>query len=97
MGIYIKGMEMPTKENAVILISPSGDVWMIGNMPNEDTHLVKAKAAPVPPHGQLIDADASEHDGWTASRIYQVSPTESVYETKHMNEFPAIIEADGEK
>ncbi len=58
MGVYIEGMEMPTKENAVILITPSGDVWMIGDMPNEDTHLVKAKAVPVPPHGRLIDADA---------------------------------------
>ena len=58
MSILIKGMEMPTKENAVVLITPSGDIWMIGNMPNEDTHLVKAKAVPVPPHGRGIDADA---------------------------------------
>lgn len=55
MGIYITGMEMPTKENAVILITPSGGVWMIGDMPNEDTHLIKAKAVPVPPHGSLIE------------------------------------------
>lgn len=58
MGVYIEGMKMPTKENAVILITPSGDVWKIGEMPNEDTHLVKAKAIPVPPHGRLIDQDA---------------------------------------
>ena len=58
MSVLIKGMKMPTKENAVILITPSGDVWMIGDMPNEDTHLVKAKAVPVPPHGRGIDADA---------------------------------------
>lgn len=63
MSILIKGMEMPTKENAVILITPSGDVWMIGDMPNEDTHLVKAKAVPVPPHGRCIDADALEKEG----------------------------------
>ena len=55
MGVYINGMEMPTKENAVILITPSGDVWMIGDMPNEDTHLVKAKAVTVLPHGDLVD------------------------------------------
>lgn len=57
MSLLIKGMEMPTKENVVILISPNGDVWMIGNMPNEDTHLVKAKAVPVQPHGRLGDLD----------------------------------------
>ena len=55
MGIYITGMEMPTKKNAVVLITPSGDVWMIGDMPNEDTHLIKAKAVPVLPHGSLIE------------------------------------------
>lgn len=57
-GVYIKGMEMPTSENVVILINPSGGVWMIGDMPNEDTYLVKAKAIPVPDNGRLIDADA---------------------------------------
>ena len=62
MGVYINGMEMPTKENAVILITPSGDVWMIGDMPNEDTHLVKAKAVTVLPHGRLGDLDALVHD-----------------------------------
>lgn len=60
MGIFITGVEMPTKENAVFLITPSGDVWMIGDMPNEDTHLVKAKAVPVPLHGRLIDESAIE-------------------------------------
>lgn len=58
VGVYIENMEMPTKENAVILITPSGDVWMIGDMPNEDTHLIKTKAIPVPePHGDLIDTE----------------------------------------
>lgn len=55
MSVYIKGMEMPTSENVVILINPSGGVWMIGDMPNEDTYLVKAKAISVPDHGDLID------------------------------------------
>ena len=34
---------------------------MIGDMPNEDTHLVKAKAVPVPPHGRLKDVDALDY------------------------------------
>lgn len=57
MSILIKGMETPTKENVVILINPQGGVWMIGDMPNEDTHLVEAKAVSVPPHGRLGDLD----------------------------------------
>ena len=98
MSILIKGMEMPTKENAVILITPSGDVWMIGNMPNEDTHLVKAQAVPVPLHGRLIDADALKdkeynsgmwangHDGFRQ----MVIDVEDIYDA------PTIIEAEEE-
>lgn len=60
MSILIEGMEMPTKENAVILMTPSGDVWMIGDMPNEDTHLIKAKAISVSSHDRLINSDTVE-------------------------------------
>ena len=62
MSIYIHGMDMPTKENTVILISPNGDVWTIGDMPNEDTYLLKAKAVFVSSHGDLIDRDALVRD-----------------------------------
>ena len=85
MSILIKGMEIPTKENAVILITPSGDVWMIGNMPNENTHLVKAQAVLVPPHGDLIDRDALIND-------YQ--RTWTTYDLQRIANAPAIIEAE---
>ena len=93
MGIYITGMEMPTKENAVILITPSGDVWIIGDMPNEDTHLIKAKAVPVPPHGSLIEM----HDIFklisTFPEVDQFLPVEFM---KALYNLPTIIPASEE-
>ena len=51
MGVYISGMEMPTKKNgAVLIIYPDG----ICAFENGDEY----KAGPVPPHGRLIDGDA---------------------------------------
>ena len=62
MGIYIKGMEMPT--DGFITITVTSDGRVLGNskkisgvfkyLDNEDI----AIAVSVPPHGRLIDADA---------------------------------------
>lgn len=54
MSIIIKGMEMPTKDNLVCLITPDGDVWRIADMPCGTKHLAHAKAVELPPHGDLI-------------------------------------------
>ena len=61
MGIYIKGMEMPT--DGFITITVTSDGRVLGNskkisgvfkyLDNEDI----AIAVSVPPHGRLIDAD----------------------------------------
>ena len=88
-GIYISGMEMPKSENVVILINPSGGVWMIGDMPNEDTYLVKAKAIPVPDHGRLIDADA-------LSRMYDPYEICGAAVLEIIADTPTIIQADKE-
>lgn len=66
MGIYIKGMEMPTSCNECFVkpvFCPSirgrmgSDTapytWIPANYKHDDCPLV-----PVPPHGRLIDADA---------------------------------------
>lgn len=97
--ILIRGMEMPTKENVVILISPNGDVWMIGNMPNEDTHLVKAKAVPVPPHGRLIDADALYEDCALDTNIEVMASAKRINEYMQLkiDNAPTIIEAEEEE
>lgn len=98
--ILIKGMEMPTKENAVILITPSGDVWMIGDMPNEDTHLVKAKAVPVPPYGRLIDIEPFMRGLYEEIQMGQITYTsQELYDMmdEEIKSMPTIIETEGGK
>ena len=54
MSILIRGMEMPTEDEEIIIrISSDGAVMTEYALP-----ITWAKAVPVPPHGQLIDADA---------------------------------------
>lgn len=53
MGIYIRGMEMPTEKSCIIQIYPDGSVRRLdGGVFNSHFN-----AFPVPPHGKLIDAD----------------------------------------
>lgn len=56
MGVYVKGMEMPTEfsfDYLAIVIYADGTIRSIhGNV------IEGATAVPVPPHGRLIDADA---------------------------------------
>ena len=63
MGIYIKGLEMPTKNECLILtIYPDGQCFehvYNGSFGARE----ERKAVPVPPHGRLIDADALEKRG----------------------------------
>lgn len=99
MDILIKGMKMPTKENVVILITPSGDVWMIGDMPNEDTHLVKAKAIPVPPHERLIEGSKVLDivSTWCPDDDGSVGKVGDLREMlDEIEALPTIIEAQGE-
>ena len=51
MGVYIKGVEMPTKKNGAVLI-----IYPNGKCAFEDGKTYQA--VPVPPHGDLIDRDA---------------------------------------
>ena len=57
MGVYIKGMEMP-KQGMVV------NIYADGRVANHFDEFRKTigKAAPVPPHGRLIDADAIRAD-----------------------------------
>jgi hypothetical protein len=63
MGVYIKGMEMPTDgELLCINIHPDGKVCI-----NIDLDCKRiATAVPVPPHGKIIDADMAYRaiKGW---------------------------------
>ena len=52
MGVYIKGMEMPTTEQGVRTIN----IYADGVVTNY-AEVTIGKAVPVPEHGRLIDAD----------------------------------------
>lgn len=90
MSVIVSGMEMP-EHCGYCRFRYDG---ICHALQKTQYSMEECPLVPVPLHGRLIDADAIEHDGWTASRTYQASPTESVYETRHMNEFPTIIEAE---
>lgn len=69
MSLYIKGLEMPKAGmSTTINIHADGTVYVYGTYQTE-LH----KAARVPPHGRLIDADAMIHDIEKA-----VAPTEYI-------------------
>ena len=53
MGVYIKGIEMPTGNDELRLIIHSNGQVIISHQ----TYYEEAEAVPVPPHGRLIDAD----------------------------------------
>lgn len=67
MGIYIKGMKMPTgcafckikKRNGWKMVCPlCNEEWDIHDPMSADFRLESCPLVPVPPHGRLIDADA---------------------------------------
>lgn len=95
MGVYIKGMEMPTCGHTTIRIYADGTVE------HEHTERKLGTAVPVPPHGRLIDADALI-DAIIAKHIRHERNRELVFavvEIKQdladiINELPTFIEAE---
>ena len=67
MGIYIKGIEMPTGNHEIIIRIQSD-----GRVLDQRGHrlCLEPFAIPVPPHGRLIDADdVNNHiHGWVDLR-----------------------------
>ena len=58
MSMLIEGVDMPRGTNMMLLISPEGEVWKMGDLLGNDKLIDGAKAVPVSPHGRCIDADA---------------------------------------
>lgn len=101
MGVYIKGMEMPTK----CIICP---LEMYGyclanskkNVGESVVDFVKDEDCPLielPPHGRLIDADALMKDGW---RLYRrrIDGHGGIYGDEmplSCPSIPTVIEAEG--
>ena len=95
MGVYIKGMEMPTScEECQTLLGccdelEDGTVWCRlahGYIGDERT---VCSLVPVPPHGRLIDADAlkencMKEDGFLAELLF-----------RKVSNAPTIIPANG--
>ena len=88
MGVYIKGMEMPSQgEFKHIRIYDNGDV----TVEVEGGEAAVAHAVPVPPHGRLIDADAirADIDVKRPGRSY-----EDVWALTVLDNAPTIIPAE---
>lgn len=63
MSVLIKGMEMPKEGSWVTLrIFPDGQCFLYSWCGNDFDFMEHLTAAPVPPHGRLIDADALIED-----------------------------------
>ena len=98
MGIYIKGMEMPTKDGVYTL-----RIWGTGQIERLDGYhsflLSGVKAVPVPDHGRLIDADKI---GLTDFEIILCQADENRYKSalqmllEKIEKMPTIIPADKE-
>ena len=106
MGIYVKGMEMPTNAD----MAPTA-VWVYPNgyaIVFKDNGRMKqyTQAVPVPPHGRLIDADALHklfEDQWHYLQVldWNENPTAEARQsgvnwcinTMH-DDAPTVIEAE---
>ena len=64
MGVYIKGMEMPTDHPLWIVVHSDGTVEAneVSASRPVGWQTLRNAAVPVPPHGRLIDADALDAD-----------------------------------
>ena len=99
MGVYIKGMEMPTDCALLLKIFPAGSVGVPVHLNWAGTMVVNdAEAIPVPLHGRLIDADAfiatirplCEEDAFAACTFATVKQLM----VEHINKAPTIIPAE---
>ncbi len=81
MGVYIKGMEMPTNEDmnpTAVWVYPNGYAIVFKDNGKMQQY---TDAVPVPPHGRCIDADAliiatfNADCGWFIERCVNEAPT----------------------
>ena len=72
MGIYIKGMEMPTARDTLVLVKTNGTAIVYGE---DETYMTTA--VPVPPHGDLIDRSKlyEKTAEWEAQALHMVATT----------------------
>jgi hypothetical protein len=87
MGIYIKGMEMPTTYPLTVTIYPDGQV-LSETVGAKDKHGI---AIHVPPHGRLIEKNAVFELIRSFPNVDRQLPVEFM---KALYELPTILEAE---
>ena len=87
MGVYIKGIEMPTGNDELRLIIHSNGQVIISHQ----TYYEEAEAVPVPPHGDLIDRDALLD---TATIHWSQTTNESCFPIDEIEYAPTVIPKD---
>ena len=95
MSLLIKGMEMPKEGSWIELrIFPDGQCFLYSWCGNDFDFMEHLTAAPVPPHGRLIDADALT-DNWDyASAALRPDDVRKVVCLDDIDNAPTIIEAE---
>ena len=102
MGVYIKGMEMPTHcIDCPFMVSRDDDDCILQsaeaneNFENWEQMKAGCPLIPVPEHGRLIDADALRKSDRLVGKMMMFGG-EYVYTQTEIDRAPAIIPADKE-
>ena len=97
MDVYIKGIEMPTEDEEILIrIDSSGTVMTEYGLPISGT-----KAISIPPHGRLGDLDElyNHLNEWFLTHEHGFSETEKIYIRAMLSgvkDSPTIIPANEE-
>ena len=91
MGVYIKGMKMPTDHPLWIVVHSDGTVEVNEVSPSRPVgwQTLRNAAVSVPPHGRLIDADALKP--YMLNEHYKYR---RVYDADEIANAPTIIPAE---
>ena len=94
MGVYIKGMSMPTG-GRILIVFPSGRVLEVSADATQNIFR-ETQAVPVPPHGRLIDADALDVIGYCGIPQGREDTFDSgvMWLAERIDELPTIIPAE---
>ena len=92
MGIYIKGIRMPTTEHGVRTIN----IYADGVVTNY-AEVTIGKAVPIPEHGRLIDADKIGLTDFEIILCQKGNPFKNALEMllEKIENAPTVIPADG--
>ena len=99
MGVYIKGMKMPTNNEAIVITADGkaskiygGTIAVMRGYATENSTAVE-----LPPHGDLIDRDKYEIFGYTGTEGRPNTFDDGImYMLERLDAAPVIVEAEGE-